>query len=52
MDLGVALVARSEAPEIVQVSEAALDDPALAPQAGAMRCAAPGDDGCDPERSQ
>lgn len=30
MDLGVALVAGSETPEVVQVGEAALDDPALA----------------------
>jgi hypothetical protein len=34
------------------VSEAALDDPALAPEPGAVCCAASGDDGCDAERSQ
>ncbi len=49
MDLGVALVACSEAPEVVQVSETALHDPALAAQARTMRCTAAGDDGCDPE---
>jgi hypothetical protein len=34
------------------VCEAALDDPALAPEAGAVICAASGDDGCDAERPQ
>jgi hypothetical protein len=52
VDLGVALVACSEASEVVQVSEAALDDPALAAKAGAMPCATTGDHGCDAERSQ
>jgi hypothetical protein len=52
VDLGVALVAGSEAPEVVQVSEAPLDDPALAAEAGAMRAATAGDHGCDAERSE
>lgn len=52
MDFGVALVADPEAPEVVQVSEAALHDPALAPEAGAVCCSAAGDDGCDAERTQ
>jgi hypothetical protein len=34
------------------VSEAALDDPALAPEAGAMRCSTAGDDGCDADGAQ
>jgi hypothetical protein len=34
------------------VSEAALDDPALTPEAGAVCCAASGDHRSDPERSQ
>lgn len=52
MDFGVALVAGSEAPEVVQVSEAALDDPTLAAETRAVCCAAAGDDGCDVERSE
>lgn len=52
MDLGVALVAGSEAPEVVQVSEAALHDPALTSEARSMRCAATGDDGCDAKGTQ
>lgn len=32
--------------------EAALDDPALSAEAGAVGCSAAGDDGCDPESSQ
>ena len=43
MDLGYALVARSQAAEVVQVREAALDDPALAPDARAVARAAAGD---------
>ena len=50
MDLGVALVAGPEAPEVVQVCKTALDDPALAPEARAVRCAAAGDHGCDSKR--
>lgn len=52
MDLGVALVAGSETPEVVQVSEATLDDPALAPKPGTVRCSTASDHRCDPERSQ
>lgn len=52
MDLGVSLVAGSEPTEVVQVGEAALDDPALAPQPGAIRCSTTSDHRCDPERSQ
>jgi hypothetical protein len=50
--LRVALVADPEPAEVVQVSEAALDDPALFSEAGAVGCSTTGDDGCDPERSQ
>jgi len=50
--VGVALVADSEPAEVVQVSKAALDDPPLAAQAGAVSCAASGDHGRDPERPQ
>ncbi len=52
MHVGVALVADSEAAEVVQVSEAALYDPALTAKAGAIRCAAACDDRSDPESSQ
>lgn len=44
MDLGGALVARAQPAEVVQVSEAALDDPALAAEAGAVG----GAPSCDP----
>ena len=47
MDLGQALVADAQAAELVQVREAALDDPALSTEAGAVLCAAAGDDGLD-----
>ena len=47
MDLGVPLVADSQAAEVVQVREAALDDPALAAEAGAVFDPAAGDDGLD-----
>lgn len=47
MDFGVALVAGSEAPEVVQVREAALNDPALAAKAGAVFGLATGDDRLD-----
>lgn len=52
MDIGVALVASPEPPEVVQVSKAALDHPALAPEARTVRAAAAGDDGRDPECSE
>ena len=52
MHVGVALVADSEPAEVVQVSEAALDDPALASEAGAVGCATTSDHGSDPERPQ
>ena len=52
MDLGIALVAGSETPEVVQVSEAALDDPALAAKAGPVGCSATSDHGLNAERPQ
>ena len=52
MHVGVALVADSEPAEVVEVSEAPLYDPALAPEAGAVRCSTAGDHGSDPERPQ
>ena len=52
MDLGVALVAGSEAPEVVQVSKAALHDPALTSEARAVRCSTTGDDGRDAKSAQ
>jgi hypothetical protein len=52
VDFGVALIAGSESPEVVQVSEAALHDPALAPESGAVRFSAACDEVLDPERSQ
>lgn len=48
MDLGVAFVARPESSEVVQVGEAALDDPALRAEPGAVFDAAAGDGGLDP----
>ena len=51
MHVGVALVADSEPAEVVEVGEAALHDPALAAQAGAVGRSTPGDHGCDPESS-
>ena len=47
MDLGGALVARSQAAEVVQVREAALDDPALTAEARAVLGPAPCDHGFD-----
>ena len=47
MDFGVALVAGSQAAEVVQVSEAALDDPALAAEPRAVLAATAGDHGFD-----
>ncbi len=43
MDLGTTLIADAQAAEVVQVGEAALDDPALASEAGAVRGAPAGD---------
>ena len=43
MDLGASFVADPQPPEVVQVSEAALDDPALTAQARAVRDVAAGD---------
>ena len=47
MESGVALVAGSQAAEVVQVREAALDDPALGAQSGAVVAAAARDHGFD-----
>ncbi len=47
MDRGVALIANPQAPEVVQVCETALDDPALAAEPRTMLCAASADDRCD-----
>lgn len=52
MDLGVAFVAGAQAAEVVQVCEAALDNPALASQARAVFAAATGDGGFDAARPQ
>ena len=52
MDGGVAFVADAQTAKVVQVRKAALDDPALATQAGAVPGAASGDDGCDATGSQ
>jgi hypothetical protein len=43
VDLGTTLVADAQAAEVVQVGEAALHDPALATEAGAVRDAPAGD---------
>lgn len=48
MDLGGALVADPQPAEVVQVGEAALDDPALLAQTGAVFDAAPRDGRLDP----
>ena len=48
MDLREALVAGPQAAEVVQVREAALDDPALATEARAVLGLAPSDDRFDP----
>jgi hypothetical protein len=45
--VGVAFVARAQPAEVVQVGEGAFDDPALAPEAGAVCDAAAGDHGLD-----
>jgi hypothetical protein len=52
VDLGVALVAGPQAPEVVEVSEAALHDPALAAEPGAVCRSATRDHWCDPESPQ
>lgn len=52
MDFGGALVARSQAAEVVQVREAALDHPAVAAGARAVGCAATGDAVGDPPGRQ
>jgi hypothetical protein len=52
MDLGGALVARARAAEVVQMGEAALDHPALAPQARAVDGPAAGDPVADPPGPQ
>lgn len=52
MHVGVTLVADSEPAEVVEVSEAALHDPALASETGAVGCSATSDDRCDPESPQ
>lgn len=52
MDFGVAFVADSEAAEVVQVGEAAFDDPPLFAQAGAVLDAAAGDDRGDSAGAQ
>jgi hypothetical protein len=54
VDLGVAFVAGPQAAEVVQVREAAFDDPALGAEPRAVLGAASGDDGLDttgPEQS-
>ena len=48
MDRGIALVANPQAAEVVQVREAAFDDPALCAKTGAVLDAAPGDERLDP----
>jgi len=48
----MAFIADPQAPEVVQVRETALDDPALAAQARAMLDTAPGDDRLDAPRPE
>lgn len=48
MDVGAAVVADEEATALVEPGEAAFHDPAFFPEAGAVRCFAAGDHGCDP----
>lgn len=47
MDVGAAFVAGAQAAEVVEVREAALDDPAPSSESRAMRGAAAGDDRFD-----
>ena len=48
MDLVAAVVADEQSFELVQPGEGALDDPAVAAEAGAVLGLAAGDLGCDP----
>jgi hypothetical protein len=52
VDVGVAFVAGSEPAEVVEVREAAFDDPAFAAEVGAVLDAAFCDDGLDPARPE
>ena len=52
MDLGAAVVADEQAFELVQPGEGALDDPAIAAQAGAVAGLAASDLGSDPAFAQ
>ena len=52
MDFGSAVVADEQPFELVQPGEGALDDPAIAAQAGAVRGAATGDLGFDAAAAQ
>jgi hypothetical protein len=52
VDLGVAFVAGAQPAKVVQVREAALDDPALPAEIGAVLGSAPGDDGLDAARPE
>ena len=52
MDGGVAFVADPQTANVVQVRNAALDDPALSPDAGTVLGAAPRDHRLDPSRPQ
>ena len=52
MDLGAALVADAQAAEVVQVGEAALDDPPLATKTGAVHDAAASDHWLDAAPAQ
>ena len=52
MDLGAAVVADEQSFELVQPGEGALDDPAVAAEAGAVRGVAPRDLRCDPASAE
>ena len=52
VDLGAAVVADEQAAALVEPGEGALDDPAIAAQAGAVLALAAGEDGFDPARPQ
>jgi hypothetical protein len=52
VDLGVAFVAGAQPAKVVQVREAALDDPALPAEIGAVLGSQPGDDGLDAARPE
>ena len=47
MDLGATVVADEQPLEVVQPGEGALNDPAHAPEPGAVSCLAVGDEGSD-----